>query len=122
VVGADADAFSAAYTLKPVQGDKPVFPPVNGPHRAHLRAGGLGAVVTGTGKVPQPGRAVGFDPLPGLKGDHFPEELPLPEVVFVFTGYLAGLAGDAKIHIEEKTQSFHTKSILILVDKFFKVK
>jgi hypothetical protein len=48
--------------------------------------------------------------------------LPLPEVVFVLTGYLAGLAGNAKAHVKVKPQSFHTKPILILVDKFFKLK
>jgi hypothetical protein len=62
-------------------------------------------VVTGPGIISKPGSAVGLKAFPGFKRNNLAEILALPEVVFVFTGHLTGLAGNTPAQVKIKTQS-----------------
>jgi hypothetical protein len=74
-------------------------------------AGGFFAVVTGPGIIPEPGGAVGLKAFPRFEAKNPAKILARPEVVFVFTGYLAGLAGNAPAHIKIKPQFSHISYI-----------
>jgi hypothetical protein len=62
-------------------------------------------VVTGPGIISEPGSAVDLKAFPGFKRNNPAEILALPEVVFVFAGYLTGFAGNTPAQVKIKSQS-----------------
>jgi hypothetical protein len=72
-------------------------------------------VVTGPGIISQPGGAVGLKPFAGFKSGDPAEKLTRPEVVFIFTGHLAGFTGNTKTLVKIKTEFSHRNTPYITV-------
>src|SRR5690606_25120894 len=102
-VGAGPHAVPAADAGILVEDDQAVIPLDHGTRRAVGHALGILAVVARHGEVVDPRVGV----LPALKGVDPPKDGPNLQVVLVFTGDLAGLAGDARRHVQVESELTH---------------